>query len=79
MSPTEREYLDRHGPVDHAKVARIIELHMRYRSLVPLWLCDCDEGHCCVAHRAADHYAVRKKPERLARFLRLVERWRAGR
>jgi hypothetical protein len=76
MSPNEREDLEKHGPERHAKVARIIEMHMRYRSWITPGLCRCDEGHTCVAHHAADHYAVRKQPERLTRFIRLVERWR---
>jgi hypothetical protein len=76
MSPNEREYLDSHGPTAHARVSGIIGRIEAYSMRVPSRLCDCDVDRACVAHRAASTYAQVNKPERLTRFLRLVEGWR---
>jgi hypothetical protein len=76
MSPAEQAYLDRFGPQRHADARAIIDDIGRMDALVPSELCQCDEGHRCIAHVAAVRFATRRQPERMERFVGLVARWR---
>ena len=74
---SERRYHERYGPAAHARVSGIIGRIEEFSMRVPSALCNCDIDRACVAHRVASTYAQLDKPERLARFCRLVERWRS--
>jgi hypothetical protein len=74
---TAQEYILRNMPERYGSIAEQIDRCMDFAYRVPSKLCKCDGR--CVAHDAAHEYAVRNQPERLTRFCRLVERWRAGR
>jgi hypothetical protein len=75
---TAEEYILRNMPEKYGEIARAIDRTMAFDAEVPPSLCRCDEASRCVAHNAAFDYAQDNQPKKLARFLRLVERWRAA-
>jgi hypothetical protein len=75
---TSEEYILRNMPERYGSTAREIGRLQDYDAMVPSSICQCD-GRRCYAHNVAHDYAMKGQPERLERFCRLVERWRARR
>lgn len=82
MSDAERAYLERHGPAKHRATARLIDDLIDLPALLPLALCQCDEGRHCRMHTVAQniieraHYSGRPERARkvVERFVRRIGR-----